>query len=85
VAGSVHLNELGALQSLNLGNTKITDGGLAGLKVSSGLKWLKLGGTKTTEAAQKTLERALPNLNVVPYSTKWRRHSVRPVATPTLE
>lgn len=63
--GLQHLKALSHLQELHLGCTDVTDAGLEYLKDLSGLQSLDLHDTKVTDQAVNSLQKQLPNLNII--------------------
>ena len=53
---------------LELGDTQITDAGLEHLKGLTSLQILGLAGTQVTDAGVKDLEKALPDVCILPAS-----------------
>ena len=63
-AGIEHLKGLTALQTLELGQTKVADAGLEHLKGLTALQTLYLGGTQVTNAGVAELMRSRPSVVV---------------------
>jgi hypothetical protein len=61
----VHLAELGALEYLNLYGTRVSDSGLEKLRGLTGLRKLFVWETEVTPEGAASLERVLPDLEVV--------------------
>jgi len=63
--GLERLKGLTQLRILDLSGTQVADAGLVHLEGLTRLQWLRLVGTKVTDAGVRELQKALPNAHIV--------------------
>ena len=69
-ADLIHLQEMTALESLDLYDTTVGDAGLEHLKGLKKLRFLMLKRTNVTDAGVEKLKKALPNCETISYSPR---------------